>query len=258
MQKNITFIILIAVSLFLTSCGQTNYFSWAASNKVSSYQSAQTALDDGKYRKAASILEDILAKDPNNKKINILYAQSLMGMAGVDLANFFDHLTTDNPAGNSPLLNLQATVASANRDLIYKAADIFCDYLPDETDDKLIGSICTLTAASTIMAQKFDPEGLGIENVTTDNMNSYTSEVDGNVISIWIDMKWSGNPSITDKHMRWISRSILLITSMASGDVNESIEEAENNLNTIQTLIDNNPGLPLYWAIVRFTLYGLQ
>lgn len=253
MRKRAFFIVLIAISLFLTSCGQTNYFGWATSNEVSSLDSAQQALDQGKYNKAASILEDVLADNPDDKNTNILYAQALMGKAGVDMANFFDDLTTDNPAGNSPLLNLQATVPSADRDLIYKAADIFSDYLPDDGEDKMVGSICTLTAAATILAQKFDPEGLGIENVTTANMNSYTGEVDGDIISIWNDISWSEDPA-TNKHMEWINRSIVLLTSYASGDVNEAIEESQ----TLLVLIDMYAsGGELLWGYLRYTLYGL-
>jgi len=245
-MKNSYLVYFFIIIMFLSGCGQTNYLAWANPNSGSStMESAQTALDQGKYQKAASILEDILNDDPSNEDANILYAESLMGLAGVDLERFFTDLTADNPVSNAPLFTLQNTVASRDRQLIYNAADIFEQYSPSDTDDKIIGSFCTLVAAATILSEHFDPNQIGVELVTTLDLTAHPL---GDVSPNW--------KAMNGKHIAWISDSIGLLTSVANGDVNEAINEAQEMIVSVNALVA--AGFPLPWFAARYTLYGLE
>ncbi len=246
-MKKLSYLSLFCLMLLLiVACGKTNYLQWADTNaEQDTVELSKQALNDGKFNKAKYLLEDFLSSNPNDPEANILYAQSLMGVANVTLVAVIDDLTKDNPHSDSPLLRLQATVASANRQYIYQAADIFSRFTPEANSDKVIGAICTLVAASTIMAANFDPTGIGIENLATPDTD--------NVLPIWNDMTWDGQPK---KHLAWISRSMILLTSFAEGDIEDSINDANTAINSIEAYLPTSPtGLP--WGVVRYVMYNL-
>lgn len=152
--KKYSYVLLFCFILILSGCGTTNVLEWMKPKDANKDEVALARLyiDEGKYEKAKSLLQD-----NNDSESKVLYAECLMGIAGIDLATIITALTDDTVTDN-PVIRLEALVTDpGKRGTIIEAANLFIENAPDKSSDKIIGALCCMIAHTSNLKNQFAP-----------------------------------------------------------------------------------------------------
>lgn len=232
MLKKLFLVFLLCI---LVGCGKTNLLQWAkAPEKTSNLEMARKYIDEGEYTKAKSYVQNSTSKEGK-----ILYAQCLMGEAGVDLSTIISALSDENITDN-PVIRLEKLVNdSADRSKILEASDIFIQNQPSKTSDIIIATLCTMIGHVAFVKDNFDPSNIGLLDVATshnngttpisDGVNTYNVAIGDNVYDQYIAM---GNP------LYYIGQSAQLLSNIKG--IDQSIKDAIVSFNAAADIVSEN------------------
>lgn len=241
-------LLILTVSLLIIGCGKTNVLQWAkAPDKADDIAMARKYLDEGEYTKAKSYVADATSKEGK-----IIYAECLMGEAGIDLSTIIAALNDENITDN-PVIRLEALINNtSDRAKILEAADIFGQNQPSETSDIIIGTLCTMIGHVANIKNAYDPDNLGLISLNT----SYNTDtalpasipvVGGTIVPGTGSNTYGEYTNLGTAPLRYISTAFSLLSNISSvpAEVREAIVSMNAELDQINTYMSTTVNVPI-------------